>query len=110
MSISNKRKAPQISAPDKKLKNSTNLNNSFTSNKPSTNSINPTVIDLVKEIYNENPCDSMNINKSRELTEFMRSVYYFTKLIPPGYISTYKAIAVALNKPNASRAVGNALR
>lgn len=43
------------------------------------------------------------------ITEFAQSVYDAVKLIPEGKISTYKLVAYAINKPNASRAVETAL-
>jgi len=44
-----------------------------------------------------------------KLTDFERSVLEIIKLIPRGKVTTYKLIAEALNRPRASRAVGNAL-
>jgi len=44
------------------------------------------------------------------ITTFAESVYELTKRIPKGKISTYKKIAIALGKPNACQAVGQALR
>lgn len=43
------------------------------------------------------------------ITDFERRVYAEVKRIPAGQTRTYKQIAVALGKPNAYRAVGNAL-
>jgi methylated-DNA-[protein]-cysteine S-methyltransferase len=43
-------------------------------------------------------------------TEFEEKVYAATKLIPKGQITTYKNIAIAIGKPKACQAVGNALR
>lgn len=43
-------------------------------------------------------------------TAFATSVYNKCKQIPSGRVSTYKGIANALNNPNASRAVGSALK
>lgn len=48
-------------------------------------------------------------NKLLKLTDFERKVLEFTDKIPKGRVSTYKLIAEAMGKPNASRAVGNAL-
>ena len=42
-------------------------------------------------------------------TEFQRMVYEKTKRVPMGRVSTYQAIARAIGKPGAYRAVGNAL-
>lgn len=42
-------------------------------------------------------------------TNFKQSVYALAAKIPRGKVSTYSAIARALGKPNAARAVGNAL-
>lgn len=42
-------------------------------------------------------------------TDFELKVYEKTKEIPKGMIATYGEIAKAINCPNASRAVGNAL-
>jgi O6-methylguanine-DNA--protein-cysteine methyltransferase len=46
---------------------------------------------------------------SRTPTAFQRAVWAACARIPKGKVATYKAIAVAIGKPNASRAVGNAL-
>jgi methylated-DNA-[protein]-cysteine S-methyltransferase len=43
------------------------------------------------------------------ITKFQQQVYNLTARIPKGRISTYQAIASALKKSGASRAVGNAL-
>jgi methylated-DNA-[protein]-cysteine S-methyltransferase len=43
------------------------------------------------------------------ITNFQQRVYKITALIPKGRVSTYWEIAVALGRPKASRAVGNAL-
>lgn len=48
--------------------------------------------------------------KDFNLTQFRREVYAWTRRIPRGKVATYSSIAAALGKPNASRAVGNALR
>lgn len=37
---------------------------------------------------------------------FRETVYELTKLIPPGYVATYKQIAVKSGKPKAARVVG----
>lgn len=42
-------------------------------------------------------------------TSFSERVLRIVSEIPRGKVSTYKRIAAALGKPNASRAVGNAL-
>lgn len=44
------------------------------------------------------------------ITEFASAVYKKCKEIPRGRVSTYKDIAVALDKPKACRAVGSALK
>ena len=41
---------------------------------------------------------------------FDEKVWLKLKEIPYGRVTTYKAIAIALGKPNAARAVGNACR
>ena len=41
-------------------------------------------------------------------TEFEKSAWNLLKKIPKGKITTYKQIAIALGRPKASRAVGNA--
>ncbi|MDP3982249.1 MAG: MGMT family protein [bacterium] len=43
------------------------------------------------------------------MTPFEILVYQETKSIAPGRVKTYKEIAVAIGRPLASRAVGNAL-
>jgi len=45
----------------------------------------------------------------RDKTEFERKVLLATFKIPKGKVSTYKRIAEKIGKPNAYRAVGNAL-
>ena len=44
-----------------------------------------------------------------KLTPFQQKVYNFVKTIPKGSTATYKEIAVAIGRPKAYRAVGNAL-
>ncbi len=44
-----------------------------------------------------------------ELSGFQQKVYGATRRIPRGQVSTYKEIALAIGKPGAARAVGNAL-
>lgn len=44
-----------------------------------------------------------------QISEFQKQVYGLTAKIPLGKVSTYKMLAQALKKPQASRAVGNAL-
>ena len=44
-----------------------------------------------------------------KITVFQQSVYNFVKTIPKGKTATYKEVAVAIGRPNAYRAVGNAL-
>ena len=43
------------------------------------------------------------------MTEFQQKVYDFVKTIPKGKTATYKEVAIAIGKPLAYRAVGNAL-
>lgn len=43
------------------------------------------------------------------VTEFTRSVLHATSYVPYGKVTTYGEIATMINKPGASRAVGNAL-
>jgi len=43
------------------------------------------------------------------MSDFAASVYAKVSQIPKGQISTYKQVALAIGKPNASRAVGQAL-
>lgn len=43
------------------------------------------------------------------MENFTNAVWRLTKKIPRGRVATYAAIARALEKPHASRAVGNAL-
>lgn len=47
--------------------------------------------------------------KSRILTEFEKKVYLAVSKIPRGEIRSYKWVAAKIGKPNAYRAVGNAL-
>ncbi|MFA4907951.1 MAG: MGMT family protein [archaeon] len=42
-------------------------------------------------------------------TDFQKKVWRATQRIPAGKVSTYARIAKAIGKPNAARAVGNAL-
>jgi len=49
------------------------------------------------------------INFLRDKTEFERAVLVATFKIPKGKVSTYKRIAEKIGKPNAYRAVANAL-
>jgi methylated-DNA-[protein]-cysteine S-methyltransferase len=48
--------------------------------------------------------------EAKEELSFRDLVYKLCKTIPKGTVTTYGEIAKALLKPNASRAVGNALR
>jgi methylated-DNA-[protein]-cysteine S-methyltransferase len=43
------------------------------------------------------------------MTEFQKCTYEFCKKIPKGKVSTYGALAKAMGRPKAFRAVGNAL-
>lgn len=47
--------------------------------------------------------------KSRILTEFEKKVYLAVSKIPRGEARSYKWVAAKIGKPNAYRAVGNAL-
>ena len=49
------------------------------------------------------------LNLLSEMTEFERAVLTATLEIPRGKVSTYKRIAEKIGRPNAYRAVGNAL-
>ena len=46
---------------------------------------------------------------SKPLTPFQSKVYAVVKKIPKGKTLTYQQVAVKIGKPNATRAVGNAL-
>ncbi len=50
------------------------------------------------------------ICEQRGPSEFAKEVYHFVAQIPPGQVSTYKAVASALKRPGAARAVGSALK
>lgn len=50
------------------------------------------------------------MSKNISVTPFQKQVYDAVKMVPLGKITTYKTIAIYLNKPGASQAVGNALR
>ena len=43
------------------------------------------------------------------MTEFQKSVYKVVAKIPRGQTMTYKEVAIAIGRPKAYRAVGNAL-
>ena len=43
------------------------------------------------------------------ISEFQQKVYNFVKTIPSGKTATYKEVAIAIGRPKAYRAVGNAL-
>ncbi len=43
------------------------------------------------------------------VTEFQKLVYDAVRRIPRGQVMTYKGVAVAIGRPRAARAVGNAL-
>jgi len=49
------------------------------------------------------------MTNKENISEFAHKVYEATKQIPKGKISTYKLIAIAIGKPDASIAVGTAL-
>ncbi len=57
----------------------------------------------------------MNINQIKqtkkwaELSGFQKSVYEYVATIPHGGTKSYKEVAVAIGRPKAARAVGNAL-
>lgn len=48
--------------------------------------------------------------KKYNITPFAQKVYEYTRKIPLGKISTYKLVAEGIGSPNASRAVGTALK
>lgn len=52
---------------------------------------------------------SKTTQTDRKVTEFESKVYNVVRKIPKGRVSTYEAIAKAIGKPKAARAVGNAL-
>ena len=41
-------------------------------------------------------------------TKFQLKVWNYLRKIPKGQVKTYKQVAIAINKPKAARAVGNA--
>lgn len=45
----------------------------------------------------------------KEISEFSNGVYKITKRIPSGEVMSYKAVAKAIGRPKAYRAVGNTL-
>ena len=47
---------------------------------------------------------------SSTISSFAKAVYEITGRVPKGKVTSYKIIARVLGKPNASRAVGQALR
>ena len=49
------------------------------------------------------------ISKNKDLSDFEKKVYKTTLKIPAGQVRSYKWVAETMGKPNASRAVGNAL-
>lgn len=53
--------------------------------------------------------DENRDGQQKIVTPFMNQVYKITEQIPLGRITTYKHIAVAIGKPGASQAVGQAL-
>jgi len=50
-----------------------------------------------------------DIMANLELTDFQRKTYEYCSKIPKGKVTTYKHLAIAMGKPKAFRAVGNAL-
>jgi len=44
------------------------------------------------------------------MTEFQEQVYAVVARIPRGSVMTYKAVATAVGRPNAARAVGSAMK
>lgn len=42
-------------------------------------------------------------------SEFQKTVYSVVKKIPKGKVMTYKEVAIAIGRPRAYRAIGNAL-
>ncbi len=51
----------------------------------------------------------IKFSKSIELSMFEGEVLEKVKLIPRGRVTTYKLLAIALQKPKSARVVGNAL-
>lgn len=51
----------------------------------------------------------LTISKNKDLSDFEKRVYRATIKIPAGQVRSYKWVAETMGKPNASRAVGNAL-
>ena len=51
----------------------------------------------------------MKNKSSKELTDFEKKVYRAVEKIPKGQVRSYKWVAVKIGRPNACRAVGNAL-
>jgi len=49
------------------------------------------------------------MKKNRKLLSFEEKVYAAVRNIPRGKVSTYKAVAKVIGRPNAFRAVGNVL-
>jgi methylated-DNA-[protein]-cysteine S-methyltransferase len=49
-------------------------------------------------------------NNEHSITVFASNVYKYVSTIPLGKISTYKMVAIGINNPHASRAVGTALK
>ena len=47
--------------------------------------------------------------KNKKLSDFEKAVYRATRKIPRGEVRSYKWVAEAIGRPNACRAVGNAL-
>ncbi len=50
-----------------------------------------------------------SISKNKELSDFERDVYRAVLKIPRGQTRSYKWVALRIERPGASRAVGNAL-
>ncbi len=59
------------------------------------------------KFYDNNIYNKLKKNK---LTHFQIDVLFATLKIPKGSVVTYKDLACAINKPNATRAVGTALK
>lgn len=49
------------------------------------------------------------ILKDKDLTAFEKKVYLVVLKIPKGEVRSYKWVAIKIGRPNAARAVGNAL-
>jgi methylated-DNA-[protein]-cysteine S-methyltransferase len=69
-------------------------------------------IDIYFTNYFDNQIYTDSIPKldQRLITDFQKKVYKEVLKIRAGEVKTYKEIAIAINKPNAARAIGMAMR